>query len=176
MRSCIIILSRKIYISVGQNLLESFKIILTTPTVILCFLTTKVSHIPKPIKCLTSTLSKYLYKVHLTKATEVIKISIYLYTLAVCPSLGGNQQHKEITKTMGVLLRSSSNEGGSSLVWMALLEYHSPPSPVFHNLLRFTMQSPLLPLPQGCLYKATPWQQQMPIRTASQSLATHSYS
>ena len=31
------------------------------------------------------------------------------------------------------------------------------------------MPSPLLPLPQDCLYKATPWQQQIPIRTASQS-------
>ena len=29
---------------------------------------------------------------------------------------------------------------------------------------------------QGCLYKATLWQQQMPIRAASQSFATHSYS
>ena len=37
------------------------------------------------------------------------------------------------------------------------------------------MPSPLLPLPPGCLYKATLWQQQMPIRTASQSFATHSY-
>ena len=38
-------------------------------------------------------------------------ISIYLYTLAVSPSLVGSRQHKEITKTMGVLLRSSSNDG-----------------------------------------------------------------
>ena len=37
------------------------------------------------------------------------------------------------------------------------------------------MQSPLLPLPPGCLYKETLRQQQMPIRTASQSFATHSY-
>ena len=29
------------------------------------------------------------------------------------------------------------------------------------------MPSPLLPLPQGCLYKATLWQQQMPIRTVT---------
>ena len=34
------------------------------------------------------------------------------------------------------------------------------------------MPFPLLPLPQGCLYKATHWQQQMPIRTVSQSFAT----
>ena len=38
---------------------------------------------------------------------------------------------------MGVSLRSSSNDEGSSRVWMALLEQHSPSSPVFHNLRRF---------------------------------------
>ena len=38
---------------------------------------------------------------------------------------------------MGVSLRSSSNDEGSSRVWMALLEQHNPPSPVFHNLRRF---------------------------------------
>ena len=38
---------------------------------------------------------------------------------------------------MGVTLRSSSNDEGSSRVWMALLEQHSPSSPVFHNLRRF---------------------------------------
>ena len=38
---------------------------------------------------------------------------------------------------MGVSLRSSSNEEGSSRVWMALLEQHNPSSPVFHNLRRF---------------------------------------
>ena len=38
---------------------------------------------------------------------------------------------------MGVSLRSSSNDEGSSQVWMALLEQHSPSSPVFHNLRRF---------------------------------------
>ena len=38
------------------------------------------------------------------------------------------------------------------------------------------MPSPLLPQPQGCLYKATPWQQQMPIITVSQSFDTHFYS
>ena len=37
------------------------------------------------------------------------------------------------------------------------------------------MSSPLLLLPQGRPYKATPWQQQMPIRTASQSFPIHSY-
>ena len=38
---------------------------------------------------------------------------------------------------MGVSLRSSSNDEGSSQVWMALLEQHNPSSPVFHNLHRF---------------------------------------
>ena len=51
---------------------------------------------------------------------------------------------------------------------------HPPPSSTTY--VASWMPSPLLPLPQGCLYKATPWQQQMPIKTASQSLATHSYS
>ena len=102
---------------------------------------------------------------------------LYLYTLAVSPSLGGiHDNTKETTKTMGISLRSSSNDEGPSRVWMAVLEQHSPSSPVFHNLRCFIDASPLLPLPQGCLYKATPWQQQMPIRTASQSFATHSYS
>ena len=47
---------------------------------------------------------------------------------------------------------------------------HPPPSSTTY--VSSYMPSPLL---QGCLYKATPWQQQMPIRTASQSFATHPY-
>ena len=50
---------------------------------------------------------------------------------------------------------------------------HPPPSST--TCIASYMPSPLLPLSQGCLYKATPWQQQMPIRTASQSFATQSY-
>ena len=61
----------------------------------------------------------------------------YLYTLAISPSLGGSRQHKR-TKTMGTPLHSSSNDERPSRVWMALLEQHSPSSPVFHNLRRFT--------------------------------------
>ena len=38
---------------------------------------------------------------------------------------------------------------------------HPPPSSTTY--VASQMPSPLLPLPQGCLYKATPWQQQMPI-------------
>ena len=69
-------------------------------------------------------------------ATETIYS--YLYTLAVSPSLGGSRQHKRTTKTMGVLLRSSSNDEGPSWVWMALLEQHSPSSclPQFTSLHR----------------------------------------
>ena len=51
---------------------------------------------------------------------------------------------------------------------------HPPPSSTTY--VASQMPSPLLPLPQGCPYKATPWQRQMPIRTASQSFAAHSYS
>ena len=64
--------------------------------------------------------------------------SVYLYTLAVSPSLGGVADNtKETTKTMGVLLLSSSKDEGPGRVWMALLEQHSPSSPVFHKLRRF---------------------------------------
>ena len=73
---------------------------------------------------------------------------IYLYTLAISPSLGGSRQHKRTTKTMGAPLRSYSNDEGPSRVWMALLEQHSPSSHVFHNLRRFTdALSPTAPTP-----------------------------
>ena len=43
---------------------------------------------------------------------------------------------KETTKTMGISLRSSSNDKGPSRVWMALLEQHNPSSPIFsHGLI-----------------------------------------
>ena len=67
----------------------------------------------------------------------VMNKSIYLYTLAVSPSLGVADNTKRTTKTMGISLRSSSYDEGPSRVWMALLEQHSPSSPVFHNLHRF---------------------------------------
>ena len=50
------------------------------------------------------------------------------------------------------------------------------PSPSSTTYVASQMPSSLQPLSQGCPYKATPWQRQMPIRTASQSFATHSYS
>ena len=79
-----------------------------------------------------------MISVSVTRRTESrLGMSIYLYTLAVSPSLGGSQQHNETTKTMGFLLRSSSSDEGPSRVWMALLEQHSPSAPVFHNLRRF---------------------------------------
>ena len=53
------------------------------------------------------------------------------------PVWGVADNTKETTKTIGVSLRSSSNDEGSSRVWMALLEQHSPSFPVFHNLRRF---------------------------------------
>ena len=58
--------------------------------------------------------------------------------MAVSPSWGVADNTKETTKTMGVSLRSFSNDEGPSRVWMALLEQQSPSSPVFHNLRRFT--------------------------------------
>ena len=53
----------------------------------------------------------------------------------VSPSLVSSRQHKENNKNNG---GSSSNDNGPSRVWMALLEQHSPSSPVFHNLCCFT--------------------------------------
>ena len=54
------------------------------------------------------------------------------------PVWGVADNTKETAKTMGVSFRSSSSDGGPSRVWMALLEQHSPSSPIFHNLHRFT--------------------------------------
>ena len=65
-------------------------------------------------------------------------ISIYIYIPWPFPPVWGVADNtKETTKTIGVSLRSSSNDEGSSRVWMALLEQHNPSSPVFHNLRRF---------------------------------------
>ena len=70
-----------------------------------------------------------------TVVTSVIqRKSIDIYTLAVSPSLGVVNNTKETTKTMGISLRSSSNDEGPGRVWMALLEQHSPSSPIFHSL------------------------------------------
>ena len=82
--------------------------------------------------------------------------------------MGGSRQHK----------RNNKNKWGFHSVLSAMTRdpaefgwhywsntAHPPPSSTTY--VASQMPSPLLPLPQGCLYKATPWQQQMPIRTAS---------
>ena len=56
----------------------------------------------------------------------LINLSIYLGHF---PHFGGSRQYKETIKTMGVSLRSSSNDEGPSQVWMALLEQHSSSPP-----------------------------------------------
>ena len=100
----------------------------------------------------------------------------YIYLGHFPPFWGVANNTKKTTKTMGVLLRSFSNDEWPGRVWMALLEQHRPSSPSSTTYVASQMPSPLLPLPQGCLYKATPWQQQMPIRTASQAFGTLFYS
>ena len=67
---------------------------------------------------------------------KIIIIYLYLY-LGRFPQFGGSRQHRRNNKTMGISLRSSGNNEGPSRVWMALLEQHSPSSPVFHNFRRF---------------------------------------
>ena len=49
------------------------------------------------------------------------------------PPVWGVADNTKETKTLGVSLCSSSNDEGPSRVWIALLEQHSPSSPVFHN-------------------------------------------
>ena len=61
----------------------------------------------------------------------------FIYSIYLGRFPQGSQQHKETTKTMGVLLRSASNDEGPGQVWMALLEQHNSSSPVFHKLHRF---------------------------------------
>ena len=47
---------------------------------------------------------------YLSLQDPIFGLSIYLYTLAVSPSLGGSRQHKRNNKTMGISLRSSGND------------------------------------------------------------------
>ena len=104
---------------------------------------------------------------------DTVYISIYLGRF---PQFGGSRQHK----------RNKQKQWGFHSVLLAMTRdptefgwhcwsntAHPPPSSTTY--IASYMPSPLLPLPQGCLYKATPRQQQMPIRTASQSFTTHSY-
>ena len=77
--------------------------------------------------------------VHLNSKGEVLSSSpqsIYI-PWPFPPVWGVADNTRETTKTMGISLRSSSSDEGPSRVCMALLEQHSPSSPVFHNLRRF---------------------------------------
>ena len=89
--------------------------------------------VPPPCQCWDSCAINIIQGMFI----EMEFSSIYLYTLAVSHSLGGSRQHRRNNKTMGISLRSSGNDEGPSRVWMALLEQHSPSSPVLHNLRRF---------------------------------------
>ena len=74
------------------------------------------------------------------KILSLVAVAIYISIYIPWPFplvWGVANNTKEKTKTIGVSLRSSSNDEGSSRVWMALLEQHSPSSPVIHNLRRF---------------------------------------
>ena len=60
---------------------------------------------------------------------KVLRKSLSIYIPWPFPPVWGVADNtKETTKTIGVSLRSSSNDEGSSRVWMALLEQHSPSS------------------------------------------------
>ena len=61
----------------------------------------------------------------------------YIYIPWPFPQVWGVADNTKATKTMGVLLLSSSNDERPGRVWMALLEQRSPSSPIFHNLRRF---------------------------------------
>ena len=47
-----------------------------------------------------------------------LQLSIYLYTLAVSPSLGGSRQHKKQQNNRGFHSVLPSNDEGLSRVWM----------------------------------------------------------
>ena len=83
--------------------------------------------------------------------------SIYLYTLAVSPSLGGSRQHKERTKTMGVLLHFflAVMRDTPKFGWHCWSNTAHPP-PSSTTCITSWMPSPLLLRPQGCPYKAAP--------------------
>ena len=69
--------------------------------------------------------------------TDALLRHVVPYFGSFPPVWGVANNTKETTKTMGISLRSSSNDEGPSRVWMALLEQHSPSSPIFHNLCHF---------------------------------------
>ena len=104
----------------------------------------------------------------------IFSLSIYLGRF---PQFGGSRQHK----------RNNKNNGGFTPFFQQWRGGTQPSldgtagatQPILPRLPQLTSlhrcHLPYCPY-QSCLYKATPWQQQMPIRTASQSFATHSYS
>ena len=109
-----------------------------------------------------------------TQGTSIIDLSIYI-PWPFPPVWGVADNTKETTKQWGfhsVLLAMTRDP--AEFGWHCWSNTAHPP-PSSTTYVASYMPSPLLPLPQGCLYKATPWQQQMQIRTASQSFATHSY-
>ena len=121
----------------------------------------------------------YITNIHIHNTVIFVKEKyIYIYIPWPFPPVWGVADNtKKTTHTMGgfysVLLamtRDPAEFGGH--YWSNTA--HPPPSSTTYVASK--MPSPLLPLPQGCLYKATLWQQQMPIRTASQSFVTHFYS
>ena len=66
------------------------------------------------------------------ETVAILMTRLFSYTLAVSPILRVADNTKKTTKTIGVLLRSSSSDEGPGQVWMTLLEQHSPSSPVFY--------------------------------------------
>ena len=123
------------------------------------------------------TREKHLLTWHVFSLEDALAfVYLYLYTLAISPSLGGSRQHKRTTKTMGThSVPLAMTRDPAEFGWHCWSNTAHPPQS-FTTYVASQMPSPLLPLPQGCPYRANPWQQQMPIRTASQSFATHSYS
>ena len=117
----------------------------------------------------------YLFLVVLKYVFLPICLSIYLGRFPQFGGGGAADNTEERTKQWGfhsVLLAMTRDP--AEFGWHCWSNTALPP-PSSTTYVASYMPSPLLPLPQGCLYKTTPWQQQMPIRTASQLFATHSY-
>ena len=114
----------------------------------------------------------YLYS-HTQIYKHIYKYYIYIYTpWPLPPILGGSRQHKQwgFYSVLLAMTRSPAEFG-----WHCWSNTAHPPQSST-TYVTSPMPFPLLPLTHGCLYKTTMWQQKMPIRTASQSFATHSYS
>ena len=94
-------------------------------------------------------------------------VSIYLYTETVTTQRNNKAVFHSVLLTMA---RDPAEFG-----WHCWSNTAHPP-PFSTTYIASYLPLPLLPPPPGCLCKATPWQQQMPIRTVSQSFATHFYS